>query len=100
MDPILGAFEQTIARNLVKHAAGTAIFCPRCETILDCKTTVVLSDKTKTLVLCSCCYGRGPGNIKAGSVEVWDGRALWPTKQKRIKYAKPTGGRVNHSPSA
>ena len=85
MEP--GSMQWTIARNLVKYAAGTAMFCPRCEAILDQSRTVVLSDGTRTVTMCDQCYGKSPGNIKRGSIEVYDGRVLFakPRKAKRTR---------------
>lgn len=87
MDHLLSDIEKTVARGLVKYAASMHMFCPKCENVLDCKTTVVMSYKDKTAVMCSTCYGHGPGNIRAGAVEVWDGRALWPAKRSTRRKA-------------
>lgn len=83
MEALMDMFERTIARNLVKYAAGTAIFCPRCGDVMDCKRTIVLSDGKREVVMCDKCYGRAPGNVKSGSITLYDGRVLWARPQRR-----------------
>ena len=87
-DPLLGSMQWTIARNLVKWAAGQTMFCPHCDRVLDCSRTIVASDGGRaTITLCADCWGKAPGNFKSGSVEVWDGRVLFakPARTKRTK---------------
>ena len=80
----------TVARNLVKYAAGRAMFCPKCETVLDAPTTVYADDGDggHTLILCATCWGKSPGNVRAGSITVWDGRVLWAKPQRKFVYIK------------
>lgn len=33
--------EKHLNRNLLKHAAGSAMFCPSCDKCLDCRSTVL-----------------------------------------------------------
>lgn len=52
---------QTIVNNnLLKHAAGHAIFCPQCQAILDWKRTVLLTvrfnGKEKSFTRCLGCW--------------------------------------------
>ena len=85
---ILGMLEQQVARKLVRYAASQHMFCPQCETILDMRETVLTMDTADhTLVQCATCYGRPIGNIKAGSVTVYDGRALWRPRSTKRNWA-------------
>ena len=84
--------EQECARQLVKYAVGHALgFCPKCDAQTDCREAVVLSSGPTTLWMCAECYNRPIGNIKAGNVEVWDGRALWKARpavaKRQWRYA-------------
>ena len=36
------ALEQHMNKALLKHAAGTWMFCPKCETVLDWSTVIIL----------------------------------------------------------
>jgi hypothetical protein len=38
---VISFLEQHVNRQLLRYAAGTAIFCPRCGEIMDCERTVV-----------------------------------------------------------
>ena len=83
---MLTHLEQFTARELVKYAAGYKITCPHCDDILDAKGTVVLTDDVtnESDIVCWRCYGHPIGNIKSGRVQIWDGRALWPSKSKNV----------------
>lgn len=81
----MSPFQQTVYRNLVRHAAGTAIHCPHCQEILDAPTTVLLSDGERaTRVSCAKCYGKPAGSFTAGSVEILDGRTLFGRPSKLL----------------
>lgn len=73
----IGELERQAARALVRYAAGRAIVCPDCDEVLDCERAVVMSDDTHTVVRCALCYGHPVGNLKSGTVTVYDGRALF-----------------------
>jgi len=96
MVDVLGGMETTVKRNILKYAAGRTMFCPGCQTIMDCKRTVTwdLLKEDKLLmskVLCTACYdSKIAGNAaiaeavtsKGLTVEVTDGRVLWPSRKK------------------
>jgi len=75
----------TVQRNLLKYAAGTAITCPKCGDILDCKRTVLIDitgDRPRTQVMCTTCWGMAPHVMRqhligGGVMDVLDGRILW-----------------------
>lgn len=92
-DTILGPMAKTITRNLLKFAAGNAIFCKGCNTIMDWKRTVIIEvvgvttgKNFGTMTLCTKCadaalphiHARRPqGEAKAGEplkIETTDGR--------------------------
>jgi len=83
---MLSFLEETVARNLVRYAAGQHMFCPQCQSCLDCKTTVITTDdvSNKVHVQCAECYGHPIGSFSAGIVRVYDGRDLWPSKSKLL----------------
>lgn len=76
-------FEQTIYRKLVEFEAGRRIFCPHCSRVLDARTTIVATSNHGTSVTCAQCWGKAPMMVTEGPVQVYDGRALWPKKQRR-----------------
>jgi len=84
MNNLVQGLEQQVARELVRYAVGTAMFCPLCDGSMDAREAVVLSDDKHTLVRCARCYGHPVGNIKAGAVTVYDGRALWASRKTRV----------------
>lgn len=76
--------QETIHRNLLKYAAGRAIFCPHCDTILDCRSTVVATRDTREYVMCARCWDSKVDQAgKAACSEIVDGRELWPAPAKR-----------------
>jgi hypothetical protein len=89
---VLDGMKLTAQRNLVKWAAGKAMFCPRCQDILDCKRTVVVDEK----VLCAKCWDSKPAcfELKEG-VEVLDGRVLFG---RVLKDAVPSKRKVKAAP--
>jgi hypothetical protein len=83
MDALMDNLQRTAARSLVRYAAGRHINCPDCGNVLDAGSTVVASDGDRcTLVLCASCWGKPAMHVKAGSVEVLDGRLLF--KPRRV----------------
>jgi len=40
--PLTAALHERMNRELLKHAAGTYIFCPNCERVLDWKTVIII----------------------------------------------------------
>lgn len=57
MTTLLHDLEVAMAARMLKYAVGRAIFCPVCETVLDCRRAV-LFEGTKTAVVCATCYDR------------------------------------------
>lgn len=67
-------FRQTVNRQLLKYAAGQAIFCPQCNAIMDCRRTVVatvhrhLEGKEEECVqswtLCAKCWGKRGAQVR------------------------------------
>jgi hypothetical protein len=83
--PLLSFMEEHLAKQLVRYAVGEAIFCPRCNASLDAPEAVIVTDdQHNTQILCAACWGKPVGHIKAGSVTVYDGRALWRPKSKNV----------------
>lgn len=53
----------TVKRNLLKHAAGSAMFCPipSCGTVLDWRSSLLIdSPKHGLSILCGACWSRLP----------------------------------------
>lgn len=79
-----GPVERTVNRNLLRYAVQRAIFCPRCQRILDMRRAVLLifwkESEAKELCVCRPCYGQGRERLKAKAaernvrIEVIDGR--------------------------
>lgn len=80
-DKMLDPMRRTIARNALKYAAGTAIFCPLCGNIMDCKRTVIVEAGNVTKVLCAPCWDNeikprlSPERLD--QIEVTDGRLIF-----------------------
>ena len=88
IDPILSPLQRTVTRNLLKHAAGRAIFCPSCQTIMDWKRTVIYDvqrqdtpDSTvKVFVWCGKCADKALPSLQKACLdrnlvlEITDGR--------------------------
>ena len=71
--------ERTINRNLLKYSAGTAIFCPRCDTVADCRRWVIVGDCG---AMCAPCWDKALGNRPIPeNLEVLDGREVFSTKR-------------------
>jgi hypothetical protein len=75
-----------LTKNLLKHAAGTAIFCTndKCRRILDCKTTVIVEVGEHTRVVCTDCWDASKKLLTPEQLEkvtITDGRDYWPPKK-------------------
>lgn len=77
--------KRTVTRNLLKFAAGNAIFCPSCQTVMDWKRTAIIevNKDGKTLVSktqCCKCLDKALERYKAvvadhgATLEITDGR--------------------------
>lgn len=83
-DSILSPLERFAHRELVRFAASHNISCPECSSILDQKTTVVVTDTAdNTIARCAACYGHGPRTFTCGTVTVLDGRTLFGKRDRK-----------------
>ena len=83
---MLDVFKNRANRELLKYAAGRAIFCQFCKHVLDCKTTAIASKNSETVTLCTACLDRAALD---NSYEIVDGRTYWPAAP--IKAVKSVG---------
>jgi hypothetical protein len=88
--------ERTIKQNLLKHHAGHTMFCPACNTILDCRDAVEIDFLVEgklqaSRIACASCFDKlikpdidtYATKLRAGhAVEITDGRELWPRRKK------------------
>lgn len=70
--------QSVINRNLLKHAAGTALFCPKCENLLDWRTTAIISLGPNSSTVCTKCLdalkARLGAKINNVAIDILDGR--------------------------
>jgi hypothetical protein len=71
-------------RNLLKYAAGTQMFCPLCNVVLDAKRTVNIdAGKVKKTLCCKCWDNEVKHLISPATLarcDILDGRVLWSRK--------------------
>lgn len=97
--------QTTINKNLLKYAVQTAIACPRCQNVLDVREAVSITltfpdsgeKKYRQYAMCCTCWDKVrhamhdvARDLKGGSLEVLDGRELYPptlAEAKRIVRA-------------
>lgn len=82
--------EQTINRNLLRYAVQQAMFCPRCQRVLDMTRAVNVDitsgTETASKTLCTGCYDAAAPRLQAIATEknlrldVLDGRVLFGRK--------------------
>jgi hypothetical protein len=97
-EEFLSPMARVLERNALKYQVGHTMFCPACQTILDCKRAVGLDwldaneELRGTRVVCAACYDAKMANGKlekmtegtAFHVKVNDGRVLFSqTKRAR-----------------
>jgi uncharacterized Zn finger protein len=73
----MATMQSVVNRNLLKHAAGTAMFCPQCSTCMDFRRTVLVTSGSATLTMCASCWDRAKELIKPDVLarcDVVDGR--------------------------
>lgn len=75
-DP-LDMMRVTVNRNLLKHACGTAMFCPQCQGILDAPRAVLITGPRGAWISCAGCWGKGPFQMDRAGWSVLDGRILF-----------------------
>lgn len=81
-DPFTSPMTRQVNRNLLKYAAGTAMFCPCCDHILDAPKTVLISAGAVTKTVCAACWDATikPSIVARGILEkcdVVDGREVF-----------------------
>jgi hypothetical protein len=83
-EPAVSALVLRAKRGLLKHAAGTHIFCQTCERVLDAKTTVNVTLRDVSKTVCATCWDahlkpaiEARGNGLLGRCDVLDGRVLF-----------------------
>jgi hypothetical protein len=95
-DPVLDPLRRKLTQQLLKAAAGRAIFCPSGNVcggaVLDCRTTVLVTGPTKSGVSCAPCFDhdlelviRTSGLTREqvlDGIEVDDGREVFPQRRK------------------
>jgi hypothetical protein len=86
-DEIRSPLEQHLNRNLLKYAAGAAIYCPHCSKILDCRKTVIVTvpAKSYTYTLCCACYDECLVRMQAKGVDT----TTWDVVDGRTVFAMP-----------
>lgn len=87
--------ERIAHRNLLKYAAGQVMFCPGCETCMDCTRTVnveCLVDSRdgkgersiKSWTLCASCYDRRKQVFEDGKQKVLAAHTDWSVRYEVI----------------
>lgn len=94
VEPFTDMLHKTVNRNLLKYAAGRAIFCPGCSAIMDWKRTVIVEfPKGQTVVRCCKCWDEtlkvilkdvplSKWNETQAKLEIIDGRQFNARKAK------------------
>ena len=80
---------ETVNRNLLRHAVGRAITCPRCDDILDATRAVLVTGPRAAWVGCAPCWGRSPFLWDAGDWSVLDGRVLFRILPRARRARRP-----------
>lgn len=80
-DPVRAMLYRTANRDLLAHACGTAMWCPRCETLLNAPEAVLWTVDGMFRVACAACFT--PADMDAADPGVMDGRLLWPDRPAR-----------------
>ena len=77
-----------VTKNLLKYAAGQAITCPTCGSIMDWKRTCIIEvhqgeSTLRTYALCAACWDKAKAGVEAAmakkpmlTLEVTDGRTF------------------------
>ena len=99
MDTVMSEMEQVVNRNLLKYAAGTALFCPCCQTVMDCTRTVTFDvirngqPLKAGMVRCTRCYDSLCTSLSTANgfcfENVVDGRILFPHVENTPKAPAP-----------
>jgi hypothetical protein len=96
-DPLFSPLQAKLNRNLLKYAAGHAIFCPACEDIMDARRTVVATIADgRTLVRCAHCWDsivdKVPDKSALAKLDIVDGRVVFRRAAAGKAAGKATGG--------
>jgi hypothetical protein len=108
-DAFFHPLQEHANKELLKFAAGHNIFCPTCNRILDCKTTVHVSVMTgascaHSLTSCETCWGKQEPRVAAvaakhgATLDIvrWPGRKpKTPRTPKPAPVADPRQGQLN-----
>jgi hypothetical protein len=111
-DEFFDYFQEAANKELLKFAAGHAIFCPTCHKILDCKTTVHISvmlgtSCVKSITTCECCWLKQEPAVRraadqhAATLDIvrWPGRKpRTPRTKKSAPVADPRQERLIFQP--
>lgn len=84
--------QETINKNMLRHHVSTAMFCPKCETVLDVSRAVSIDrmkdgELERTYILCAKCWDEvklalNDAMRESGrTLEVTDGRELFGRKR-------------------
>ncbi len=95
--------QKTVTRNLLKFAAGTAMWCKYCDRILDARRAVLVSASESAgssplmeRVMCATCFDKHAMRLAQlaqdrpdVTLKITDGRTLWdaPTATAKLKTA-------------
>jgi hypothetical protein len=99
MPDLMSEMERTVNKGLLEYAASQTLFCPKCETIMDCTRTVtfdIVKDgqiHQSTVVLCGACYDRLCAAMSTAQgyclEDVVDGRTLFNLVETETKPKLP-----------
>mgnify|MGYP003112833544 CR=1 FL=1 len=75
--------QSIVSNEILKHAAGTAIFCGLCNTILDYKRCALIEDtkRGRSTVICASCFKtceplQDAAKIEKNGIEITKGSEL------------------------
>ena len=86
---MMDAFKQRIAKQMLRYHVSSAIFCQRCENILDvrraCSVDILIGDQVaRSMCLCCACYDSSREDVEkiiaknpGYSLDVTDGREVY-----------------------
>ena len=84
MDSFFSPMAKTLNRNLLKHSAGTAIFCPQCQEVSDAKRWVLVTVGDRSLGTCTRCWDKLARGRDTSRMDIVDGREVF-ARAKRVK---------------
>jgi len=81
----MNLMEETINKELLRHAVSVKMFCPSCRTILDVQRAVMATRGAVSGVACVDCWTKHSTGRDLTGIEVLDGRELFPSRRKAAK---------------